>query len=65
MEEDAIVDETGMLVLEEVISGDVDGCRAEDETIPMLLDEELGNIGGVDKIDGVNEIAGELEVTPA
>jgi hypothetical protein len=47
-----------VLVLEEVISGDADDCRAEDETIPMLLDEELGNTGGVDNI------AGELEVTP-
>jgi hypothetical protein len=53
-----------VLVLEEVISGDADDCRAEDETIPMLLDEELGNTGGVDKIGGVDEIAGELEVTP-
>ena len=47
-----------MLVLEEVISGDADDCRAEDETMTLLLDEELGNIEGVD------EIAGELEVTP-
>ena len=58
VEEDTTVDEIGMLELEEVTSGDVDGCRAEDEIITLLLDVELGNIGGVE------EITGELEGNP-